>query len=40
MIKTFNINCTGCGACYSKCPAKAITMVENKEGFLDENRNI
>ena len=35
MIKTFNINCTGCGACYSKCPAKAITMVENQEGFLE-----
>lgn len=26
--------CTGCGACYNKCPVKAIQMHENKEGFL------
>lgn len=27
------INCTGCGACYSICPAHCITMVEDDEGF-------
>ena len=26
--------CTGCGACYNKCPIGAIQMQENKEGFL------
>lgn len=26
--------CTGCGACYNKCPVGAITMKYNKEGFL------
>lgn len=26
--------CTGCGACYQGCPASAIKMVTNKEGFL------
>lgn len=26
--------CSGCGACYSVCPAHAISMVENSEGFL------
>ena len=26
--------CTGCGACLNSCPKDAITMVENKEGFL------
>lgn len=26
--------CTGCSACYSVCPNKAITMVPNYEGFL------
>lgn len=33
--------CTGCGACFNKCPANAIRMEENQEGFLfpriDEN---
>ncbi len=27
-------NCTGCGVCCSICPANAITMQENSEGFL------
>lgn len=27
-------NCCGCGACYSICPKKCITMVEDSEGFL------
>lgn len=27
-------NCCGCGACYSACPKKCITMVEDSEGFL------
>lgn len=26
--------CTGCGACYNKCPQNAISMKENDEGFL------
>lgn len=26
--------CSGCSACYSICPAKAITMREDEEGFL------
>lgn len=26
--------CTGCAACYNKCKHEAITMVEDKEGFL------
>ncbi len=26
--------CTGCSACYSICPVKAISMKENEEGFL------
>lgn len=26
--------CTGCGACENKCPFGAITLVENREGFL------
>lgn len=26
--------CTGCGACYNKCPVHAIDMRENGEGFL------
>ena len=27
-------NCCGCSACYSICPVNAISMVEDKEGFL------
>ncbi len=26
--------CTGCGACYNKCPVNAIEMKESKEGFI------
>ena len=26
--------CTGCAACYNKCPVGAISMQENEEGFL------
>ncbi len=26
--------CCGCTACYAVCPKKAITMQEDKEGFL------
>lgn len=26
--------CTGCGACFNKCPVRAITMEYNQEGFL------
>lgn len=26
--------CTGCSACYSICPVKAISMEQDKEGFL------
>lgn len=26
--------CTGCGACYNKCPVNAITMETDVEGFL------
>ena len=29
--------CTGCHACYSKCPQSCIDMVEDKEGFLYPN---
>ncbi len=28
-------NCTGCGACFNKCPVKAISMKYNREGFLE-----
>lgn len=26
--------CCGCGGCYSVCPAGAIAMTEDEEGFL------
>lgn len=33
--------CCGCTACYAICPKRAITMVEDEEGFeypqIDEN---
>ena len=28
------IECTGCGACYNACPKDAISMQQDKEGFL------
>lgn len=27
-------DCCGCTACYAICPKQAISMVEDKEGFL------
>ncbi len=27
-------DCCGCGACYNICPKMAITMEEDKEGFM------
>ena len=33
MLKTNKIDCTGCSACYNKCPKKAIEMVEDDKGF-------
>ena len=32
--KLNKIDCCGCSACYQCCPKKAITMIENDEGFL------
>lgn len=29
--------CTGCGACFNRCPVDAIVMKENQEGFLFPN---
>ena len=26
--------CTGCGACFNKCPKNAIVMEYDNEGFL------
>lgn len=34
MNNNFCKNCTGCGACFNKCPTGAILMKENAEGFL------
>jgi len=31
--------CTGCGACYNKCPVGAITMKLDEEGFLAPHIN-
>lgn len=49
-MDTFNITavrkneCTGCGACFNKCPVKAIRMEYDNEGFInpivDEDRCI
>lgn len=27
-------NCSGCSACYAICPQSAISMIEDREGFL------
>ncbi|MDE7222619.1 MAG: polysaccharide pyruvyl transferase family protein [Acetatifactor sp.] len=32
--KVSEAQCTGCGGCMNVCPVDAITMVENKEGFI------
>lgn len=37
MIKSIYENddqCCGCSACFAICPASAISMIEDKEGFL------
>ena len=35
-------NCTGCIACYNKCPSNAIKVVYSKDGFylpkIDDNK--
>ncbi len=31
--------CTGCGACFNKCPVDAIKMLPDREGFLFPNIN-
>ena len=31
--------CTGCTACKNACPAKAITMVRNEQGFIESSLN-
>lgn len=31
--------CTGCSACAACCPNNAITIIENREGFLEPNVN-
>ncbi len=33
-ITNNKLDCNGCGTCASRCPKKAITMVEDEEGFL------
>lgn len=32
-------NCTGCSACYSICPVKCISMLQDEEGFLYPEAN-
>lgn len=34
IVLASNSECTGCGACVSVCPQGCISMVEDKEGFL------
>lgn len=34
IIQVSHEQCTGCGACYNKCPAKAISMKYDSEGFI------
>ena len=31
--------CTGCGACYNKCPVNAIVMKPDAEGFFFPVKN-
>ena len=33
-IEQIKNNCFGCTACYSICPKKAISMIEDDKGFL------
>lgn len=44
MINNINKNCTGCGACFSICPVKAIKMEFSENGFyvpvVDKNKCI
>ena len=37
---TLDSYCTGCGACLNICPVKAITMKENKDGFIYPSINL
>ena len=30
----FKSECTGCGACAARCPAKCLKMVPDEEGFM------
>lgn len=32
-LSSEKINCCGCGACYSVCPAEAIAMKADEKGF-------
>lgn len=34
MVTEVKSDCTGCGACYSACPKKCISMEQDAEGFL------
>lgn len=33
-MKIINEECCGCGACYNSCPVNAISILQDKEGFL------
>lgn len=33
-VRKVKSECTGCGACVSICPKKAISMQPDEEGFL------
>lgn len=32
-LSSDKVNCCGCSACYSVCPAEAITMEPDEKGF-------
>ena len=34
VLKISEVSCTGCGACYNKCPTGAIKMASNKDGYI------